>query len=53
MIEWGLVTEPWTFLVGADGLIQYRYEGGITLDEMGPALAQLAAGQPVTPLVSQ
>ncbi|MEI7771095.1 MAG: thioredoxin family protein [Chloroflexales bacterium] len=50
MVEWGLVTEPWTFLVGADGLIQYRYEGGITLDEMQPALAQLAAGQPVTPL---
>ncbi len=50
MVEWGLITEPWTFLVGADGLIQYRYEGGITPDEMAPALAQLAAGQPVTPL---
>jgi hypothetical protein len=50
MVEWGLLTEPWTFLVGADGLIKYRYEGGITLDEMAPALAQLAAGQPVTPL---
>ncbi|MEI6778136.1 MAG: thioredoxin family protein [Chloroflexales bacterium] len=53
MVEWGLVTEPWTFLVGADGLIQYRYEGGITLEEMEPALAQLAAGQPVTPLLGK
>ncbi len=51
MVEWGLITEPWTFLVGADGVIQYRYEGGITLDEMEPALVQLAAGQPVTPLL--
>lgn len=50
MVEWNLVTEPWTFLVGADGIIKYRYEGGITLDEMEPALAQLAAGEPITPL---
>ncbi|MBX0329638.1 thioredoxin family protein [Oscillochloris sp. ZM17-4] len=52
MVEWGLITEPWTFLVDADGIIQYRYEGGITFDEMEPAMAQLAAGEPVTPLVS-
>jgi hypothetical protein len=51
MIEWGLTTEPWTFLVDAQGVVQYRYEGGITFDEMEPALAQLAAGQAVTPLV--
>ncbi|WP_129631189.1 TlpA family protein disulfide reductase [Candidatus Oscillochloris fontis] len=51
MHEWNLVTEPWTFLVDANGIIQYRYEGGITFAEMEPALAQLAAGQPVTPLV--
>ncbi|NNJ12331.1 thioredoxin family protein [Chloroflexales bacterium ZM16-3] len=52
MVEWGLLTEPWTFLVDANGIIQYRYEGGITFDEMEPALAQLAAGQPVTPLAA-
>lgn len=51
MREWNLVTEPWTFLVDANGIIQYRYEGGITFDEMEAALAQLAAGEPVTPLV--
>jgi hypothetical protein len=52
MVEWGLVTEPWTFLVDAEGVIQYRYEGGITFDEMQPALEQLAAGQAVTPLAA-
>lgn len=49
MDEWNLRTEPWTFLVDADGVIQARYEGGITLAELEPALAQLAAGQPVNP----
>jgi hypothetical protein len=49
MREWGLRTEPWTFLVDAEGRIVARYEGGITFSEMEPALAQLAAGQPITP----
>jgi hypothetical protein len=49
MDEWGLVTEPWTYLVNADGVIEARYEGGITLSELRPALAQLAAGEPVDP----
>ncbi len=49
MEEWGLRTEPWTFLIDAEGRIQARYEGGITFSEMEPALAQLAAGQKVTP----
>jgi len=48
MAEWGLRTEPWTFLVDANGIIQARYEGGITFAELEPALTQLAAGQPVT-----
>jgi hypothetical protein len=49
MDEWGLRTEPWTFLVDADGTIQARYEGGITFAELEPALTQLAAGEPITP----
>jgi len=48
MAEWGLRTEPWTFLVDANGIIQARYEGGVTFAELEPALEQLAAGQPVT-----
>lgn len=50
MQEWGLRTEPWTYLVDANGVIQARYEGGLTFAELEPALAQLAAGQPVDPL---
>jgi hypothetical protein len=49
MNEWGLRTEPWTFLVDAGGVIQARYEGGITFAELEPALTQLAAGRPITP----
>jgi hypothetical protein len=49
MDEWGLLTEPWTYLINADGVIEARYEGGITLSELRPALAQLAVGQPVDP----
>lgn len=49
MAEWNLKTEPWTFLVDASGIIQAKYEGGITFVEMEPALKELAAGQPVTP----
>jgi hypothetical protein len=49
MGEWGLRTEPWTFLVDSAGVIQARYEGGITFAELEPALEQLAAGEPITP----
>jgi hypothetical protein len=49
MDEWNLRTEPWTFLVDAEGVIQARYEGGVTFAELEPALAQLAAGEPITP----
>jgi hypothetical protein len=50
MQEWNLRTEPWTYLVDSSGVIQARYEGGVTFAELEPALAQLAAGQPVDPL---
>jgi hypothetical protein len=33
-IEWRLPTEPWTFVVGADGLVVARFEGLVTLDEV-------------------
>lgn len=47
--EWNLITEPWTFLVDANGIIQARYEGGITFAELEPALVDLAAGRPISP----
>jgi hypothetical protein len=38
VIEWGLPTEPWTFVVDAAGLISARFEGVVTSDEISAAL---------------
>jgi hypothetical protein len=43
MIAWNLPSEPWLFLIDAGGTIVARYEGGITQDELAPAVAKLAA----------
>ena len=47
MVAWKLDSEPWLFLIDAQGMVAGRYEGGITKEEMGPALEKLIAGQPV------
>ena len=39
---WGLMSEPWMFLIDAQGVITARYEGGFTVEELGPVIAQLA-----------
>ena len=52
MGEWKLESEPWTFLVDGKGIIQAKYEGGLTFVELEPALKQLAAGQPIKPETS-
>jgi hypothetical protein len=44
---WKLQSEPWLFLIDAKGTIAARFEGGITKEEIGPALEKLIAGQPV------
>ncbi len=41
MAEWGLPTEPWTFVVGGDGRIAARYEGLVTVGEVLSALRPL------------
>ncbi|MDP9312147.1 MAG: thioredoxin family protein [Chloroflexota bacterium] len=41
MQEWGLQSEPWLFLVDKDGKIAGRYEGGITFQELEPAVSKL------------
>lgn len=41
MQEWNLQSEPWLFLVGKDGKIVSRYEGGITFQELEPAVTKL------------
>ena len=41
MGEWNLETEPWTFVVGADGKIVERYEGPVSVAELEEALGAL------------
>jgi hypothetical protein len=38
MRQWGLSTEPWTFLVGRDGRIKAEFEGSVSLDELANAV---------------
>ena len=38
--EWNLPSEPFTFLVGADGLIKERFEGTVSVRELGEAVEQ-------------
>ena len=43
MREWNLTTEPWTFVVGADGKIAERFEGTVSTLELEAALDALPA----------
>jgi hypothetical protein len=42
MQEWGLATEPWTFVVGADGKISARFEGLVSVHELEDAVEAVA-----------
>ena len=42
MQEWGLKTEPWTFLVGRDGKIVARFEGVVSVSELEQAVRKLS-----------
>jgi hypothetical protein len=35
--QWGLPTEPWIFIVGADGKIRAKFEGAVGLPEIEQA----------------
>ena len=37
--EWGLPSEPWTFVIDADGLVAAKFEGFATYEELDQALA--------------
>jgi hypothetical protein len=39
--EWGLTSEPWTFLVDRDGLVADKFEGPAPVAELEPALQKL------------
>jgi hypothetical protein len=45
MRQWGLETEPWTFLVNREGAIVGRFEGSISVEELEAAVrSKLARG---------
>lgn len=39
--EWGLPSEPWLYVVGADGIVTARYELAVTQDELEGAIQAL------------
>ena len=49
MTEWGLPSEPWTFVVGGDGRIAARYEGLVTAEEVADAVRAAQERQTTTP----
>jgi hypothetical protein len=38
MRQWGLQSEPWTFLVGRDGRIKAKFEGSVSANELESAI---------------
>jgi len=38
MKEWGLRSEPWTFLVGRDGRVKAKFEGSVSAAELAAAV---------------
>jgi hypothetical protein len=43
MREWNLQTEPWVFVVDADGKIAAKFEGSASADELRAAIEPVAA----------
>ena len=41
MHQWGLQSEPWTFLVGRDGRIEAKFEGSVSAAELEAAIRRL------------
>ena len=41
--EWHLPSEPWLFLIDGTGTIRDRFEGGIGITELDPAIKQLVS----------
>ena len=44
LAEWGLPTEPWTFVVGADGNVRAKYEGYVSSEELEDAIVSTLGG---------
>ncbi|MGC2239312.1 MAG: thioredoxin family protein, partial [Acidimicrobiia bacterium] len=41
--EWGLPSEPWVFVVGADGRVTASFEGAASDEEMRTAIDAVAS----------
>jgi hypothetical protein len=41
MRQWGLRSEPWTFLVGRDGRVKAKFEGSVSVQELESAVRRL------------
>jgi len=44
LARWGIETDEWTFIVGADGLVAARFEAFVTRDELERALVAVLDG---------
>ena len=42
--EWGLPTEPWTFIVDGEGIVRAKFEGFVTLEELEEDLEEVLGG---------
>jgi hypothetical protein len=42
MKQWRLQSEPWVFVVGRDGRIRAKFEGSVSVQELGSAVRALA-----------
>jgi hypothetical protein len=38
MRQWGLLSEPWVFLVGSDGRVKAKFEGSVSAAELAAAI---------------
>ena len=41
MRQWGLRSEPWTFLVGGDGRVKVKFEGPVSAAELAAAIRRM------------
>jgi hypothetical protein len=41
MYQWGLQSEPWTFLVGRDGRVEAKFEGSVSAAELEASIRRL------------
>jgi hypothetical protein len=39
--EWGLPSEPWVFVVGGDGAVAAKFEGGVGAEELNRTLSEV------------